>query len=221
MLTEAQLAALESKQQDDLPVGKLRVLILAIWAHRIPSMLVRSKALAESINRPSSIPILRWLVANFIPPKPRSLQQICSMIESYLYSKTVAWGYCVSSQTVALNSSGKPSITTINCIWPCVTSITRRRKREVHKQTAFVNASIKQYSTSFTRSLSARNSMSRLKPYSRIWISGCTTITMSALIREKCVAVGRHGRHGSMAKRDGMKKLFNSTTNSRTVNLTI
>jgi hypothetical protein len=44
---------------------------------------------------------------------------------------------------------------------------------------------------------------------------------MSELIKEKCVAVGLHGRHGSMAKHDGMKKLNNSTTNSRAITLTV
>lgn len=47
------------------------------------------------------------------------------------------------------------------------------------------------------------------------------SITMSEPIKEKCVAVGRHGRHESMANRDGMKKLNNSTTNSRTIALTV
>ena len=172
-------------------------------------MSVRSRRWAEFINRPLSIRTLRGLVVSFTPPKRRSLQQTCSMIESCLYSKKVAWGDCVSTQTVTLNSEGKPSITTIHCIWPCATSFTLRRKLESHKQMAFVNASIKQYSTSFTRSPSARGYMSLLMPYNRIWTSGCTPIIKSEPIKGKWVAAGRHGRHRSMEKLDGTKKWNN------------
>ena len=76
VLTEAQVAALERKQDDDLAHGEIEPPILATWAHRTPSMSAPSRVLGASTSRPSSTPTARWPWPSSTPPRRRSQRPI-------------------------------------------------------------------------------------------------------------------------------------------------
>jgi len=94
VLTEAQVQALEKKQDDDVTHGEIETLTPAILVARIPFTSAPSRAWGEFISKPSSTLIPNGQQPSCIPPKHRSPQLICSMI-----------GYCRSSPNKVWASS--------------------------------------------------------------------------------------------------------------------
>ena len=64
-----------------------------------------------------------------------------------------------------------------------------KKKHVIRKQMVSVNASIKQFLMSFTKSRFVRRFIRRLTNCKKIWMIGSIIITMNGLIKEKC-AVG-------------------------------
>jgi len=79
MLSDAQIAALEKKQQDDQACGEIEtahlcpVGIPVTWVRRIPFTLATSKGLGGFTSRLTWTPTAKSLTANCTPPKRRLL----------------------------------------------------------------------------------------------------------------------------------------------------
>src|SRR5690348_6071632 len=69
VLTEAQVCALEKKQDDDIVHGEVETAHPAIWAARIPSMWARSRVWVVSISRHLSIPTPSGPRRSSTPPR--------------------------------------------------------------------------------------------------------------------------------------------------------
>ena len=81
ILSDAQVAALEKKKQDDEAWVKLRQHTLVIWAPRTPSTLAVSRGWVVFTIRHLWTPTAKWLFASFIPPRRRLLRRMYSMTE--------------------------------------------------------------------------------------------------------------------------------------------
>jgi hypothetical protein len=82
VLTEAQVVALEKKQEDDVAYGRLKRPTQVIWEVRIRFTWAQLKALGAFINRRLSIPIPSMPPRNFTRRKRQLLQQTCLMTVS-------------------------------------------------------------------------------------------------------------------------------------------
>jgi hypothetical protein len=79
VLTEAQVVALEKKQEDDVAYGEIETTTQVIWEVRIRFTWAQLKALGAFINRRLSIPIPSMPPRNFTRRKRQLLQQTCLM----------------------------------------------------------------------------------------------------------------------------------------------
>ena len=77
LLTDAQVAALERKQDDDLTHGEIETAHPGYLGRRTPSTSAPSRALAGSTSRPLLIPTARLPLPNSTRPRHRSLRLTC------------------------------------------------------------------------------------------------------------------------------------------------
>ena len=184
VLTEAQLAALEQKRRTRRTLtASLRANALGIAAPRTRSTSERSRALAASTSKRSSIPIARLPSQNSTSRRHRSPQPTSSMIAYYRSLKNTTFASFGCSPTGEPNTVEMRRSTHTSCTSRSKTSTTRGRRRGALRPTGSSSASTRRCSTSSSGLPSARRSTQRSMSCRRILTHGCANTTQNARIK--------------------------------------